>query len=318
MKQVLFLFVTLFAIAFVKTIKADNSTGQKIEQPTCIYANANTSNDRLYYSYMLPAKHACENIGFTINLCDSIIPEIIEITNNPKIGYSSKFEVTLIGENSDNTKTLFNEISSTVKGPNQYFIVPEDAQFLTSHVKIQYKEGSDICDNSEKFPKMVIQIYGVKKFLEMNDDDISEDLEQLCYNNPIPVPFNIVLDDDKYKKRLIDDLNDLQNDNEDVVTKILTASYVSSDGNPDEGLCRGFLYLKSMNDCNKIRLEEVKDSKPLNQQYDTVIALGDKAPQFIKDCIRELKIKPTETMGKPDYSKAKTVESNDWFVKMEL
>jgi len=70
-----------------------------------------------------------------------------------------------------------------------------------------------------------------------------------------------------------------------------------------------------MNDCNKIRLEEVKGSKPLNKQYGDVIKMGDKAPQFIKDCIRELKVKPAE---KPDYSKAKKVEESDWFVKMEL
>ncbi|OUM63996.1 hypothetical protein PIROE2DRAFT_20601 [Piromyces sp. E2] len=149
----------------------------------------------------------------------------------------------------------------------------------------------------------------------MNDDDISEELEERCYNNPIPVPFNIILEEDKYKNNLIDDLNALEKDDEDVITKLLTASYVSKDGNPDQGLCRGFLYLKSLNDCNKIRLEEVKGSNPLNKQYDEVIKMGDKAPQFIKDCLRELKLKPAE---KIDYSKAKTVEDNDWFVKMEL
>jgi len=311
MKQVLFLFVTLLTVALVKS--ADN--GPKIEQSTCIYPNSYTSNNRMYYSFIVPAKYACEDIGFTLNFCDTIIPEIIEISNNPTIAYSTKFEVTLIGEDSTNTKTLKQEISETVKGPNQYFIVPEEAQYLTTHIKTKFEQGSDICDNAEKFPKIIIQVYGVKKFIEMNDDDISEELEQLCYNSAIPVPFNIILDEEKYKNNLLSDLTALEKDDETVITKLLTASYVSKDGNPDQGLCRGFLYLKSMNDCNKIRLEEVKGSKPLNKQYDDVIKMGDKAPQFIKDCIREFTVKAAE---KPDYSKAKTVEEGDWFVKMEL
>ncbi|ORX44737.1 hypothetical protein BCR36DRAFT_359528 [Piromyces finnis] len=313
MKQVLFLFITLFIVAFVKG--ATNSTGAKIEQPTCIYANSLTSNDRIYYSYILPAKYACEDIGFTINFCDAFIPEIVEISNRPNISYNNNLEITFIGEDSVNTKTLTQKLLDSVKGPNQYFLVPEEAQYLSSHIKIKFDKESDMCENSEKFEKIIVQVYGVKKFIEMNDDDISEELEQLCYNNVIPVPFNIILDDEKYKKNLIDDLKALESDDEIVITKLLTASYVSKDGDPDQGLCRGFLYLKAMNDCNKIRLEEVKGSKQLSKQYNDVIKMGDKAPKFIKDCVRELTVKPTE---KPDYSKAKTVEEGDWFVKMEL
>jgi len=107
----------------------------------------------------------------------------------------------------------------------------------------------------------------------------------------------------------------LEEDSDIVVTKLLAASYVSKDSDPDQGLCRGFLYLKALNDCNKIRLEEVKGSKLLDKSYNDVIKMGDKAQQFIKDCLREFTIKPTE---KIDYSKAKTVEEGDWFVKMEL
>jgi len=312
MKQVLFLFVTLFTATFVKS--ALNNT-EKIEQPTCVYANSLTSNDRLYYSVMLPTKYACESVGFTINFCDPFIPEMVEFLNQPKISINNPFEITFIGEDDATTKTLKQEFLETVKGPNQYFIVPEEAQYLSTHIKVAFPEGSEICDNQDKYSKFGVQVYGIKKFIEMNDDDISEELEQLCYNNPMPVPFNIVLDEEKYKKSLIEDLKLLESDDEIVVTKLLTASYVSKDGDPDQGLCRGFLYLKSMNDCNKIRLEEVKGSKPLSKNYNEVIKMGDKAPQFIKDCVRELKIKPTE---KPDYSKAKTVEEGDWFVKMEL
>jgi len=313
MKQVLFLFVTLFTVAFVKS--ATNSTSPKIEQPTCIYANSLTANDRIYYSFMLPVKYACEEVGFTINFCDSFIPEIVEFANQPNLSIKSKFEITLIGEEEENTKTLKQELSEIVKGPNQYFMVPEEAQYVSSHIKIQLEQGSDICDNVDKYTKLIIQVYGVKKFIEMNDDDISEELEQLCYNNPMPVPFNIVLDEEKYKKSLIEDLKLLEKNDDIVVTKLLTASYVSKDGDPDQGLCRGFLYLKSMNECNKIRLEEVPGSNPLEKSYNQVIGMGDKAPQFIKDCVRELKIKPAEKL---DYSKAKKVEDNDWFVKMEL
>jgi len=117
MKQVLFLFVTLLTVALVKS--TTNSTGPKIEQSACIYPNSYTSNDRIYYSYILPAKYGCEEIGFTINFCDSFIPEMVEIANQPTIAYSTKFEVTLIGEDGNNTKTLKQEILDTVKGPNQ-------------------------------------------------------------------------------------------------------------------------------------------------------------------------------------------------------
>jgi len=312
MKQVLFLFVTLLTIAFVKSA---NNKGQKIEQPTCIYANALTSNGRHYYSYALPAKYACEDIGFTINFCDSIIPEMVEFANQPKLGVQAKFEITFIGEDESNTKTLKQSILSEVKGPNQYFIVPEEAQYSSTHIKVKLEKGSDICENMEKFSKLFVQVYGVKKIIEMNDDDISEELEQLCYNNITPVPFNIVLDEEQYKKPLIEDLKLLEEESDIVATKILAASYVSKDGDPDQNLCRGFLYLKALNDCNKIRLEEVKGSKLINKNYNDLIKMGDKAPQFIKDCLRELEVKPTE---KIDYSKAKTVEDNDWFVKMEL
>jgi len=309
MKQVLFLLASLFTTAFAAT----NST-EKIEQPTCIYANTLTSNDRFFYSYILPVKYACEDIGFTINFCDPFIPEMIEFANQPKLSVNAPFEATFIGEDDNNTKALKQQILETVKGPNQYFLVPEEAQYLSSHLKIKLASGSDICDNQEKYSKMVVQVYGVKKLIEMNDDDISEELEQYCYNTVTPVPFNIVLDD-KYKRPIIDDLKLLEKGGESAVTKLISASYVSKDSDPDQGLCRGFLYLKAMNDCNKIRLEEVKGSNPIPKNYDQVIKMGDKAPQFIKDCLRELQIKPEE---KIDYSKAKTVEDNDWFVKMEL
>jgi len=312
MKQVLFLFVSLFVVGLVKS--ATNST-EKIEQPTCIYANALTSNDRLYYSFLLPVKYACENVGYTINFCDPFIPEMVEFLNQPNISVKNPFEITLIGEDDASTKTLKQELFDTVKGPNQYFLVPEESQYLTTHIKVKLPEGSDICDNQEKFDKLGVQVYGIKKFIEMNDDDISEELEQLCYNTVTPVPFNIILDEEKYKKSLIDDLKLLEEGSDVIVTKLLTASYVSKDGDPDQGLCRGYLYLKAMNDCNKIRLEEVKGSKPLPKNYNSVIKVGDKAPQFIKDCLRELTIKPAE---KIDYSKAKKVEESDWFVKMEL
>jgi len=313
MKQVLFLFLTLLATTFVRS--ATNSTSEKIEQPTCIYANAFTANNRIFYTISIPLKYACENIGFTLNFCDSIIPEMVEFANQPKLAISAPFEVTFIGEDDSTTKTLKNEILETVKGPNQYFLVPEEAQYPSTHIKIRLDEGSDICENQEKYKNFGLQVYGVKKIIEMNDDDISEELEQYCYNNVVPVPFNILLDEEQYKKTLIEDLTDLEKDNEVVITKLLTASYVSKDSDPDQDLCRGFLYLKSMNDCNKIRLEEVKGSQPLSKNYNEVIKMGDKAPQFIKDCLRELKVKPDEKL---DYSKAKTVEENDWFVKMEL
>jgi len=312
MKQVLFLVVTLFIAALVKS--AANNT-EKIEQPTCVYANSLTSNNRIYYSIMIPMKYACESIGITINFCDPFIPEMVEFLNQPKISIKNAFEITFIGEDDATTKTLKQELLDTVKGPNQYFIIPEEAQYLSTHIKVNFPEGSDICDNQEKYDKFGVQVYGVKKFIEMNDDDISEELEALCYNNVTPIPFNIILDEEKYKKSLIEDLKLLESGDDIVVTKLLTASYVSKDGDPDQGLCRGYLYLKAMNDCNKIRLEEVKGSKPLDKSYDQVIKMGDKAPQFIKDCVRELQVKPTE---KPDYSKAKTVEKGDWFVKMEL
>jgi len=311
MKQVLFLFITLFTIAIVKSA----NEGPKIEQPTCIYANPLTSNGRLYYSYVLPAKYACEDIGLTFNFCESFIPEMVEFVNYPKLSVHANFEVTFIGEEESNTKTLKQELLSEVRGPTQYFLIPEEAQYTSSHIKVKFDQGSDICDNTENYSKLVVQIYGVKKIIEMNDDDISEELEQLCYNNVTPVPFNIVLEDDQYKKSLIEDLKLLEEDSDIVVTKLLAASYVSKDSDPDQGLCRGFLYLKALNDCNKIRLEEVKGSKLLDKSYNDVIKMGDKAQQFIKDCLREFTVKPTE---KIDYSKAKTVEEGDWFVKMEL
>jgi len=236
----------------------------------------------------------CSKNGLIMDLCEEMEIKLIELRYYPRIPYNSTVSITFYNEDESEFVTYDAVTTSTVKGPSQFFHVPE--QSLMSKVKkiniILPDEfcGRTIDGDEEKtlffaFIGRLTKDDNIDYLPSINTDkEYAEDeLDKSCNDEFDSLPLNFLVPAE-IRNTLFIDIQNIHTRKEDFMTKVgmgIKLFLKQKDQNDIDNECRGYLYIMALNKCDIARSKHADYDNRFGAEFKPL-------PNYITDLIRKL------------------------------
>jgi hypothetical protein len=254
----------------------------------------------------------CSKNGLLMDLCEEMEIKLIELRSYPQIKYNSTVSITFYNEDESEFVSYEAETTTLVKGPSQFFHVPEDS-LMSKVKKINIILPDEFCGRTlENDQEETLFFAFIGRLTQDDDPDYTpvintdkefaeNEIDKACNTEVDSLPLNFLVPAE-VRNSLYIDIQNIHTRKEDYMTKMGMGIklFLKQKGQKDiDNECRGFLYTMAFNKCDIARAKYADydnrfeaEFKPLPGYMTDLIKKLDPEtlPKSLTTCIRDLKV----------------------------
>jgi len=268
--------------------------------------------DKGAISILPESNMVCTKNGLLMDLCEEMEIQLIELRYYPRIPFNTTVSLTFYNEDESEFVTYDAVTTSIVKGPSQFFHIPENNK-MSRVKKINIILPDEFCgrtlDNDEEDTLFFAFIGRLTQYddpdyvpIVNTDKEFAEDeLDRTCNNEVDSLPLNFLVPAE-IRNSLFIDIQNIHKRKEDYMTKMGMGIklFLKQKTKTDiENECRGYMYTMAFNKCDIARSKYADydnrfgvEFKPLPNYMTTLIRKlePETLPITLTECVRELRI----------------------------